>query len=135
MSELNYQEFLNNLPLERRVEVEQVWQIVRDNMPKGYDEDVSSKYLSFRADNEWYVALANGKSYISLHLIPIYMFPELKAKLDKSEKKIKGGKACINFKRAEELPLKLIGEIISATDAESYKAHIRKVKGKRKSGT
>jgi hypothetical protein len=65
--------------------------------------------------------------------MPIYVYPELKAVLDKSDKKIKGGKGCVNFKKAEELPLKVIGEIISTTDAETYQAKIKSVRSKGKS--
>lgn len=42
-------------------------------------------------------------------------------------------KSCLSFKKAEELPLEIIGEIISATDAETYQAKIRSVKNKGKS--
>jgi hypothetical protein len=132
MSEEDYQAFLNRLPIDRRIEIEKVWQIARDNMPDGYKEIISSKYLSFCADNMWYIALANQKNYISLHLLPIYMFPELKAKLDNSGRKIKGGKGCLNFKKAEELPVEIIGEIIAAIPFEDYKAHIEKARKKDK---
>ena len=133
MSERNYQEFLSRLPIDRKTEIEKVWQVIRDFMPNGYSEEIDAKYLSFKVDKDWYVALANQKNYISLYLMPIYVFPELKIPLDKSEKKIKCGKGCVNFKKAEELPLEIIGEIISATDAETYQAKIRNAKSKRKS--
>ena len=65
--------------------------------------------------------------------VGIYVFPELKTPLDESDKKIKCGKGCLNFKKAEELPLEIIGEIISATDAKIYQAKTRSVKSKGKS--
>jgi hypothetical protein len=131
MSEGNYQEFLSRLPTDRRTEIEKVWQVIRDNMPSGYSEDIDAKFLTFKVGKEWYVALANQKNYISLHLLPIYHFTEMRNLLDKSDKKIKCGKGCVNFKKAEELPLEIIGEIISATDAETYQAKIRNAKSKR----
>lgn len=133
MSTHNYEEFLSNIPDDRRAEIEKVWQTVRDNMPKGYTEEIDAKFLSFKAGNGWYVALANQKNYISLYLVPTYIYPEMKAKLDNSGKKLKSGKSCINFKTAEELPLNVIGEIICATSAEDFKAQMMAIRGTAKS--
>jgi hypothetical protein len=125
---LSYERYLASLPAERRESIDRVWQVVRESVPAGYTEKITPKYLIFMADDEWYLALANQKNYISLHLIPIYVFPELKAKLDNSGKKLKTGKGCINFKRADELPLETIAEIVGAYDAEAYKKHCREVR-------
>jgi uncharacterized protein YdhG (YjbR/CyaY superfamily) len=135
---LSYDRYIAALPPERRDAVERVWQVVRDNVPAGYTEQITPKFLTFMADNEWLIALANQKNYISLHMCSIYFFPELKAKLDNSDKKVKGGKGCINFKRAEDLPLSTIAEIVSTYDAESYKKNVQKIRAdsraERKSG-
>jgi uncharacterized protein YdhG (YjbR/CyaY superfamily) len=122
---LSYQKYLDGLPPERRSEIERVWAVVRESMPEGYTEEIGPKFISFKAGEEWYVALANQKNYISLHLIPIYVFPELKEKLDSAGKKLNCGKGCVNFKKAEQLPLEVIGEIIGAHDAEGFQAHMR----------
>lgn len=122
---LSYKSYLASLPPERREAVERVWQVVRENVPAGYTEQITPKFLTYMADGEWYLALANQKNYISLHLCSIYIFPELKARLDNAAKNLKCGKGCINFKRAEELPLDTIAEIISTYDAASYKKHMQ----------
>ncbi len=129
----SYSDYLASLPAERQEAVERVWKAVRESMPAGYTEQISPKYLTFAVDGEMYVALANQKNYISLHLIPIYIFPELKAKLDNSGKKVKGGKGCVNFLRAEELPLDIIAQIVGSCEAESYKEKMRQLRGKEKS--
>jgi len=125
---LTYKQFLAELPAERRIEVEKVWRVVRESMPAGYVEDIGAKYISFKAGEDWYVALANQKNYISLYLIPLYFFPELKAKLDASAPRLKCGKGCINFKKAEELPLDVIAEVVGAKDAEAFREHIRQMR-------
>ena len=125
---LSYDRYLDGLPIERRETIERVWQVMRENMPAGYTERISSKFLTFMADDEWYIALANQKNYISLYLLPIYVFPELKARLDNSGKKLKCGKSCINFQRAEDLPLATIAEIVSACDVDAYKKHCREMR-------
>ena len=124
----SYERFLDNLPPERRETVRRVWGVVRDNMPEGYAEEIGPKFLTFKAGDESYVALANQKNYVSLYLMPLYLFPEAKAKLDNSGKKLKCGKSCINFKAAEELPLETIAEIVGAHDAQDYQEHMRQVR-------
>lgn len=126
----SFDDYIEGLPAERRAAAAQVWQTVRTNMPAGYLEQISSKFVMFSADEEMYVSLANQKNYISLHLMPIYVFPELKTKLDASGKKPKGGKNCVNFLRAEDLPLDVIGEIVGAHVAADYKEQARKLRGR-----
>jgi hypothetical protein len=126
---LSYEEYLESLPAARRTEIERVWRLVRESIPEGYTEETGAKFLSFKAGADWYVALANQKNYISLYLIPFYMFPEMKAKFDAAaSKKLKCGKSCINFQRAEELPLEVIGEIVGAYDAQTFAAHVQRIR-------
>ena len=125
---LSYEQFLDGLPPERRGEVERVWRVVREHVPDGYYEEITTKFLTFKAAGEWYVALASQKNYISLYLTPIYVYPELRAKLDAGGKKLKCGKSCINFRRAEELPLDVIGEIVGANSAADYVEKVRSVR-------
>ena len=126
---LSFKQYLAGLPPERSSEVERVWRVVRENMPGGYVEEIGPKFLSFKADGDWYVALASQKNYISLYLMPVYVFPELKARLDAGGKRLKCGKSCVNFKRADELPLEALAGIVSATDAEAYKKRMREMRG------
>jgi uncharacterized protein YdhG (YjbR/CyaY superfamily) len=125
---LSYQSYLASIPPERRGAIETVWQTVRESVHKDFTEGISAKFLIFKADDELFVALANQKNYISLYLCSIYVYPELKAKLDNSGKKLKCGKSCINFKHAEDLPLETIAEIISAHDGASYRRHVREIR-------
>ena len=125
----SFERYLAGLPAERRGEVEKVWRVVRESVPGGYVEEVGPKFLTFKAGDEMYVALANQKNYISLYLMPLYVYPELKARLDESGRNLKCGKSCINFKRAEELPLEVVAEVVAATDADAYRRRVREAKG------
>jgi hypothetical protein len=126
---LSYEQYLDGLPAGRRTEIERVWGFVRAHIPAGYTEEIGEKFLSFKAGADWYVALANQKNYISLYLIPLYVFPEMKAKFDAAaSKKLKCGKSCINFQRAEELPLEVLGEIVGGYDAQSFAAHVQRIR-------
>jgi hypothetical protein len=126
---LSYEQYLAVLPGERRAEIERVWGVVRAHVPRGYAEEIGAKFLSFKAGDDWLVALANQKNYISLYLMPLHMFPEMKAKFEAAaDGKLKCGKSCINFKRAGELPLEAIGEIVRACEAGDYVERVRQIR-------
>jgi Domain of unknown function (DU1801) len=120
--------FLAGLPAERRVEVERVRDVVRRNLPTGYEEVISKNMLVYQVPLEvsgdtynghplWYVALASEKSYLSLHLMPVYgdngLAERLAEGFRRAGKKMDMGKACIHFQNAEDLALDVIGEIVA----------------------
>ena len=117
---LTYDQYLATLPDERRESVARVWQVVRDNMPSGYVEQIGPKFLQFAAGAEGYVALANQKNYVSLYLLPVYVDPSLKQKLDGVDKKLKVGKSCLNFNHHDDLPLDIIGEIVGTFTPQEF---------------
>jgi hypothetical protein len=126
---LSYEQYLDSLPAERRAEIERVWGVVRTHVPRGYTEEIDAKFLSFKAGDDWLVALANQKNYISLYLMPLYLFPEMKAKFDAAaDGKLKCGKSCINFKRAGQLPLEVLGEIVGSYEADDYEERVRQLR-------
>ena len=123
-----YEIYLSSLPADRRPIVDQVWSLVRKKIPVGYTETIGPRFLTFTAEGEWYVALANMRNYLSLYLMPASVFPELKAKLDSSGKKLKRGKSCINFRKADDLPLEIIGEIVASKTARKYVETVRRLR-------
>ena len=127
---LSYEEYLDSLPEGRRAEIERVWAVVRENIGDGYTEEIDAKFLSFKAGGDWLVALANQKNYMSLYLMPLYMFPEMRAKFDAATAGmgLKCGKSCINFKRAEQLPLEVVSEIVGRFDADTYEEQVREIR-------
>jgi hypothetical protein len=127
--------FLASLPAERRVQVERVRDAVRRYLPKGYEEVVSKNMLVYQVPLKhysdtynghplWYVALASEKSYLSLHLMPIYGDRALAERLAEgfrtAGKKLDMGKACIHFKTADDLALDTIGEIVASIPLDRW---------------
>ena len=120
--------FLASLPPERRDEVECVREVVRRNLPAGYEEVISKNMIVYQVPPErysdtynghplWYVALASEKSYLSLHLMPIYGDKRLAGLLVNgfraAGKRLNMGKACVHFKRADDLALDVVGQIVA----------------------
>ncbi|MGH9867652.1 MAG: DUF1801 domain-containing protein [Candidatus Polarisedimenticolia bacterium] len=127
--------FLSGLPVERRREVERVREAVKRCLPPGYEEVISKNMLVYQVPLErysdtynghplWYVALAPEKSYLSLHLMPVYADSALGKHLSDgfraAGKKLNMGKACIRFKTADELALDVIGEIVAKISPDRW---------------
>ncbi len=122
---LTFDQFIAALPAARQAPARHVWAMVRAAVPADYTEHIGPKYLEFRAGTEMCLALANQKNYLSLHLTPLYVLPELRERLTALAPTLKTGKGCINFKRAEDLPLPALATIIGATSAAEYVAQVQ----------
>jgi hypothetical protein len=131
----NVPEFLAQLAPDRRQEVEHVRAEIRRRLPTGYEEAISGKMLvyqvplgkysdTYNGHPLWYVALASQKSYLSLHLMPVYGDSALAARLadgfKTAGKKLDMGKACIRFKTASDLALDTIGEIVASIPMDRW---------------
>jgi len=127
--------FLDRLPADRRKEVEQVRKVIKKNLPAGYVEVMTKGMIvyevplavypdTFNGQALWYVALASERSYVSLHLMPVYGSPVLAKKLSDgfaaAGKKLDMGKACIHFQHADDLALDTVGEIVAAVPMEKW---------------
>jgi hypothetical protein len=140
-------EFIAQLPDDRRREVERVHAVLRKNVPNGYQETLTSGMIAYSVPLSvypdtynkqalWYVALAAQKNYLSLHLLPVYMNPPLVQKLrdgfKAAGKKLDMGKGCVRFKRADDLALDTIAEIVAAVPMEKFVAIAKAVRAERK---
>ena len=127
--------FLAKLPVERRRAVERVRNVVRRHLPAGYEEVVSKNMLVYQVPLErysdtynghplWYAALASEKTYLSLHLMPVYgdaaQAQRLKDGFQAAGKKLDMGKACIHFRTPDDLELDVIGEVVASTSVDSW---------------
>jgi hypothetical protein len=50
----------------------------------------------------WFGAVQIKKNYVSYHLMPVYMFPDLVKEIPPSLKKRMQGKSCFNFKEVNK---------------------------------
>ena len=129
------QDYLDELPDDRRESMQTVRQVVLENLPDGYEEMMLYGMIGWAIPLEVYpetynghplayASLGNQKNYMSLYLMNVYgdqVTEEwFKERYAASGKKLNMGKSCVRFKRADDLPLDLIGEVISRTPSEDY---------------
>ncbi|MCA9284646.1 MAG: DUF1801 domain-containing protein [Phycisphaerales bacterium] len=128
-------DFFAGLPANRRDAVERVRDVIRSHLPPGYEEAIGKGMLVYQVplatygDTHnghplWYVALASEKSYLSLHLLPIYgsraLADRLASGFQAAGKRLDRGKACIHFQSADDLPLECIGAIVASIPIERW---------------
>ena len=134
-SPMTVEQYLASLPVDRRAEIERVRSVVRKNLPAGYVEGTSYGMIyygvplsvypdTYNKQPLGYVAIASQKSYCSLHLMPVYGDKKQEQRLRDGfaakGKKLDMGKACIRFKRADDLDLDVIGDIIASIPMQRW---------------
>lgn len=124
------QEYLDSLPEDRKIAVEKLRKIIKLNLPEGFQEEMSYGMLGYVVPHSIYpkgyhckpnlslpfINIASQKNFIALYHMGIYADPELLnwfvAEYSKQVKsKIDMGKSCIRFKKMEDIPYELIGEL------------------------
>ena len=119
--------YLAALPPERARELRRVRTVIRRHLPKGYREAVRGRVIAYEVPLEiypdtyngqplWLAALAAPKTTLTLHLMPVYGSPALRAQLEdgfrKAQKRLDIGKGCIHFHKADDLALDVIGAVV-----------------------
>jgi Domain of unknown function (DU1801) len=138
------EELLSSLPPDRREAMSKVLEVVRANLPPGYEEGMAYGMVAWYVPLERFpdtynkqplglAALGNQKHYMSLYLNTVYgdratdrWFRERYAA---TGKKLDMGKSCVRFKRLDDLPLELIGETIARVPVDAYVKRYEAVRG------
>jgi hypothetical protein len=133
--------WIAGLPEDRRPIVSKLRALLKRRVPKGYRESILWNAITYAIPLEHfpdtyngqplcYAALGSHKSHLSLYLMCVYGNETQNKKLQdgfrKAGKKLNMGKACIRFRALEDLPLDVIGDIVSAVPPEKYLEIYRK---------
>src|SRR6186713_2058177 len=135
--------YLASLPPDRRAAVEAVLRVVRANLDSTYQEGMSYGMIGWCVPHSVFPAgyhcdpklplpfasLASQKGHMALYLMGLYIDadrqePELarwfREAWTKTGKKLDMGKACVRFKKIEDVPLEVVGEAIRRMPAKEY---------------
>lgn len=132
-------EILNNLPPERAEAFNSLHKTIVNNLPEGFEAAISYGMLGYVVPHRIYPAgyhckpaeplpfasIASQKNSINFYHMGIYANPEL---LDwfvaefpmHSKQKLDIGKSCIRFKKLEEIPYELIGELMTKMSVQQW---------------
>ena len=128
-------QYLAELPDDRRAALAAVRAVILANLPEGYVEAMRWGMISYEVPLETcpdtyngqplsYAALASQKRHMALYLSNVYASPELTARLQQgfadAGLKLDMGKGCVRFTRLEKLPLDVIVEMFAATSVDEF---------------
>ena len=124
------QEYLENLPDERKEPIEKLRKVISENLPNGFEEQLSYGMIGYVVPKSIYpkgyhctpelplpfLSIASQKNSINLYHMGIYADEKLlhwfQEEFPKhSKKKLDMGKSCMRFKKPEDIPYELIGEL------------------------
>ena len=129
--------YLASLPEDRRAAIERVRQVILEHLPAGFQEVMQYGAISYVVPLERYprtyngqplavASLANRKNYLALYLLGVYgdegVQHWLRERWADTGKRLDMGKSCVRFKRADDLALDVVGEVIGRVSLDDFVA-------------
>ena len=131
-------EYIDSLPADRKKAVSELRKEIKSNLPKGFKE-VMFGMLGYVVPHSLYpngyhcdpkqplplMGLASQKNFIAVYSMPLYSDPEINKWFTseyakQSKTKLDMGKSCIRFKKMDQIPFKLIGELASKVTPDEW---------------
>lgn len=143
------EEYINELPEDRRAPIEKLRQTILKHLPKGFEEGMGYGILAYFVPHSVYpngyhcdtklplpfMNIASQKNFIALYHMGMYAKKEIlewftteypkhcKYKLDM-------GKSCVRFKKMDDIPYSLIAELAAMMTSQEwidlYESNIKK---------
>ncbi|MCK8480216.1 DUF1801 domain-containing protein [Psychroserpens algicola] len=133
------EDYINQTPEARHDALKKLRHIIKDNLPKGFEEGMIYKMIGYYVPHSVYpdgyhcdpktplpfMSFASQKNSINLYHSGIYAKKELHdwfvSEYPKHcSRKLDMGKSCIRFKKVEEIPYELIGELTRKMTCEEW---------------
>ncbi len=133
------EQYLAELPEDRKKAIVQLRKVIKKNLPKGFKEQMNygaigyviphSKYpAGYHCDPKMplpFMSVASQKNFTAVYHMGIYADPKLlkwftDAHAKASPKRLDMGKSCIRYKKAEDIPYELIGELASKVTPDEW---------------
>ena len=137
-------EYLKELPADRREAIDAIRGVILKNLGKGYEECMSYGMIGYVVPHSIYpkgyqcnpklplpfVNLASQKNHMALYLMCCHCDATLKAWLEKewkaAGKKFDMGGGCLRFKKLDDVPLAVIGQLVASLPVDAYINRIEK---------
>lgn len=142
------EQYLSELPDDRRMAIEAARQTILENLPEGFEEVMNWGMITYQVPLEiysdtynrkplMYAALASQKNHMAIYLTGIYVDVEARRMFEvayrATGKRLDAGKSCVRFKKLEDIPLPLIGESIASLSVEEFVKRVKNARTGRKS--
>ena len=140
------EDYLAELPEDRRAAIEAVRLAVLDNLPAGFEEQMQYGMISWVVPLARYpdtyngqalavASLANQKRHMALYLVGVYgdegTQQWLRERWAEAGLKLDMGKSCLRFRRLDDVDLGIIGEAIARIPVDDFIAAYERSRGLR----
>lgn len=141
------EQYLSELPEDRRETIRAVRNVILEHLPEGYVEVMNWGMITCEVPLEtyrdayngkplMYAALASQKRHMAVYLTGIYMSDksrdEFEVAYKATGKRLDLGRSCVRFRKLDDLPLDLIGQSIAAIPCEEFVARVKDIHSIRK---
>jgi uncharacterized protein YdhG (YjbR/CyaY superfamily) len=142
------EEYIQNIPEERKEIFAKLMDVIRNNIPEGFSEELGYGMPAWVVPHSLYpkgyhcspevplpfVSVASQKNFIALYHMGIYATPKLlnwfvKEYTKHSKRKLDMGKSCIRFKKMDDIPFELIGELMQKMTTQNWISKYESVLG------
>ncbi|MBB6004977.1 DUF1801 domain-containing protein [Arcicella rosea] len=132
-------QYIEELPEDRKIAISNLRKVILENLPEGFQETMSYGMIGYVVPHSLYpsgyhctpnlplpfLSIASQKNFIAVYNMLVYSDPTInewfvneytkysKAKLDM-------GKSCIRFKKLDQIPFDLIGELASKVTVDEW---------------
>jgi hypothetical protein len=132
------QQYLASLRDDRRAAIEAIRAVILKNLDSEYEEGMQYGMIGYFVPHRVYPAgyhcdpkqplpfagLASQKGHMSMYIMGCYGSPEQEAWFRKAwtdtGRKLDMGKACVRFKKLEDVPLEVVGEAFRRMPARAF---------------
>lgn len=132
------EEYIETLPDDRAEIISALRREIRNTLPKSFEETMQYGMISYVVPHRLYPAgyhanpkdalpfmsIASQKNHIAVYHMAVYQGPLhewfLKAWKKHSDKRLDMGKSCIRFKKPDDVPIKLFGELASKLTPQQW---------------
>ncbi|MBX7153582.1 MAG: DUF1801 domain-containing protein [Candidatus Kapaibacterium sp.] len=131
-------EYIETLPDDRKQAISKLRKVIKKNLPKGFKEVMGYGMIGYVIPHTLYpkgyhcdpkqplpfINLASQKNHIAVYHMGLYAGAHLEwfktEWSNHSTKKLDMGKSCIKFKKPEDIPYDLIGELVSKITPQEW---------------
>jgi Domain of unknown function (DU1801) len=133
------QAYLSELPDDRKGAIEKLRNVIKKNIPKGFKEEMSYGMIGYVVPHSIFPAgyhcdpklplpflsIASQKNFIAVYHMGIYSDPALlkwftETYASSNSTKLDMGKSCMRFKKPDQIPFDLIGELASKITVQQW---------------
>lgn len=146
------QDYIAKVPKERQAAVKKLRSVVKKNLPKGFKEELSYGMIGYVVPHSLYppgyhcdpelplpfANIASQKHFIALYHMGVYADQKLynwfvTEYKKRANHKLDMGKSCIRFKKIDDIPYDLIGELMQQmTVQDMIELYEKNVKNRKK---